>query len=156
MVGKKWDNVDRTVLRGSLTERNLARMCAQKRAFLLPARSQLQKDNSHCPGYRRLAGKMPIIQTVEFLAIKDAFTPVLAKCLKSFFHFPLVGYTLRNSCVHEGASPNFTIWGRTREKLQLLRRSDFRFFGPLRPNSLNRHAPEFHFSGTRTRLLLLS
>jgi hypothetical protein len=54
---------------------------------------------------------MPIIQTVDFLAIKDAFTPVLAKCLKSFFHFPLVGYTLRNSCVHEGGSPNFTIWG---------------------------------------------
>jgi len=43
-VGEKWDNVDRTVLRGSLTERNLARICAQKRAFLLPARSQLQKD----------------------------------------------------------------------------------------------------------------
>ena len=62
MVGKKWDNVDRTVLRGSLTERNLARICAQKRAFLLPARSQLQKDNSHCHGYRRLAGKMPIIR----------------------------------------------------------------------------------------------
>ena len=40
--------------------------------------------------------------------------------------------------------------GRTRENLKLLRRSDFRFFGPLRPNSLNRHAPEFHFSGTRT------
>src|SRR6266567_5987756 len=62
MVGKKWDNVDRTVLRGSLTERNLARMCAQKRAFLLPARSQLQKDNSQCHRYRRLAGKMPISQ----------------------------------------------------------------------------------------------
>ena len=60
MVSKKWDNVDRTVLRGSLTERNLARMRAQKRAFLLPARSQLQKDNSHCHGYRRLAGKLPI------------------------------------------------------------------------------------------------
>src|SRR5262249_11539502 len=44
MVGEKWDNVDRTVLRGSLTERNLARICAQRRAFLLPARSQLQKD----------------------------------------------------------------------------------------------------------------
>src|SRR5215472_4286845 len=57
MVGKKWDNVNRTVVRGSLTERNLARMCAQKRAFLLPARSQLQKDNSYCHGYRRLAGK---------------------------------------------------------------------------------------------------
>jgi hypothetical protein len=28
--------------------------------------------------------------------------------------------------------------------------SDFRFFGLLRRNSLNRHAPEFHFSGTRT------
>jgi hypothetical protein len=28
-----------------------------------------------------------------------------------FSTFPLVGYTLRNSCVHEGASPNFTIWG---------------------------------------------
>ena len=50
MVGQKWDNVDRTVLQGSLTERNLARICAQKRAFLLPARSQLQKDNSHCHG----------------------------------------------------------------------------------------------------------
>ena len=33
MVGKKRDNVDRTVLRGSLTERNLARICAQKRPF---------------------------------------------------------------------------------------------------------------------------
>jgi hypothetical protein len=61
MVGKKWDNVDRTVLRASLTERNLARICAQKRAFLLPAQSQLQKDTSHCHGYRRLAGKRPII-----------------------------------------------------------------------------------------------
>ena len=40
--------------------------------------------------------------------------------------------------------------GRTRGKFQLLRRSDFGFFGPLRPNSLNRHAREFHFSGTRT------
>ena len=40
MVGKTWDNVDRIVLRGSLIERNLARICAQKRAFLLPARSQ--------------------------------------------------------------------------------------------------------------------
>jgi len=58
---------------------------------------------------------------------------VVAKCSKSF---PLVGYTLRNPCVHEGASPDFTIWGRTREKFQLLRRSDFRFFGPLRPNPL--------------------
>jgi hypothetical protein len=41
-------------------------------------------------------------------------------------------------------------WGRTLENFQLLRRSDFRFFRPLRPNSLNRHAREFHLSGART------
>src|SRR5215472_4456295 len=32
---------------------------AQNRAFLLPARSQPQKDNPQCHRYRRLAGKMP-------------------------------------------------------------------------------------------------
>jgi hypothetical protein len=75
MVGKKWDNVDRTVLRGSLTERNLARICAQKRAFLLPARSQLQKDNSHCHGNRRLAGKMPISRQPEVSLMFSATRP---------------------------------------------------------------------------------
>jgi hypothetical protein len=30
----------------SLTEQNLARICAQNRAFLLPAQPQLTKDNS--------------------------------------------------------------------------------------------------------------
>jgi hypothetical protein len=48
MVGKKWNNVDRIVLRGSLIERNLARICAQKRAFSFLLDLKLQKDNSHC------------------------------------------------------------------------------------------------------------
>jgi hypothetical protein len=46
MVQRKWDNGDRTALEGSLTERNLARIRAQNRAFLLPAQPQLTKDNS--------------------------------------------------------------------------------------------------------------
>jgi pimeloyl-ACP methyl ester carboxylesterase len=96
---------------------------------------------------RRASGKSNIRGTESGNIVPGVFTPVLAKCSKSF---PLVVYALRNSCVHEGASPNFTIWGRTRENFQLLRRSDFRFFGPLRPNSLNRHTREFHLSGTPT------
>jgi hypothetical protein len=36
MVRREWDKGDRTALEGSLTQQNLARMCAQKRAFLLP------------------------------------------------------------------------------------------------------------------------
>ena len=98
-------------------------------------------------GQKSASGKSNIRWTESGNIVPAVFTPVLAKCSKSF---PLVGYTLRNSCVHEGASPNFTIWGRTREKFQLLRRSDFRFFGPLRPNPLNGHAREFHLLGAPT------